>query len=73
MVRFHYFSSDVSELPIALKRNFAVMRELDEKAHVLRGEIQAAAREKLDALRAASAGLEVRCAASIVCGASLWK
>jgi len=52
------FVNNVSELPIALKRNFAVMRELDEKAHVLRGEIQAAAREKLDALRAASAGLE---------------
>eukprot|EP00193_Tetraselmis_chui_P010170 CAMPEP_0177787902 /NCGR_PEP_ID=MMETSP0491_2-20121128/21793_1 /TAXON_ID=63592 /ORGANISM="Tetraselmis chuii, Strain PLY429" /LENGTH=53 /DNA_ID=CAMNT_0019309389 /DNA_START=21 /DNA_END=179 /DNA_ORIENTATION=- len=40
------FVNNVSELPIALKRNFAVMRELDEKAHVLRGEIQAAAREK---------------------------
>mmetsp|Transcript_164 Transcript_164/g.438 ORF Transcript_164/g.438 Transcript_164/m.438 type:complete len:256 (+) Transcript_164:352-1119(+) len=52
------FVDNVSELPIALKRNFAVMRELDEKSHVLRGEIQAVAREKLAALRAGTAELE---------------
>uniref|UniRef100_A0A061R8K6 Inhibitor of growth protein 4 n=1 Tax=Tetraselmis sp. GSL018 TaxID=582737 RepID=A0A061R8K6_9CHLO len=41
------FVNEVADLPVSLKRNFALMRELDTKAQNLKEEIQAAANKKL--------------------------
>ena len=42
------FVESVSELPSELARKFKLMRELDEKAHGLQAEAEAASRRRLE-------------------------
>lgn len=49
------FVENVSEMPAELARRFKLMRELDEKAHALQAEAEAASRRQLE-----EAGQKVR-------------
>lgn len=44
------YVGSVSELPGELARKFKLMRELDDKAHALQAEAEAAARQRLEEL-----------------------
>lgn len=44
------YVGSVSDLPGELARKFKLMRELDDKAHVLQAEAEAAARQRLEEL-----------------------
>ena len=44
------YVGSVSELPGELARKFKLMRELDDKAHALQAEAEAAAKQRLEEL-----------------------